>query len=145
MGLRPRIRREAVRAWEDNQHNAGTEQCDPVSSNHLHTIQGTPLLRVLRSCRPASTVIHQLPKATFTLSAKPNLRLPRTRTPLTSATDIIPAIRYSAILTTCPSISTLTYPPQRLTLFLFQRFNEPLRSITISNRVTSTILIKHLI
>ena len=49
-------------------------------------------------CRAASTVIPLLPKATFTPFIQPNLGLPRTRPPLTSAITTILAIRYSSIL-----------------------------------------------
>ena len=40
-----------------------------------------------------STVIHLLPKATFTPSIEQNLGLPRTRPPLTSAINTLLAIR----------------------------------------------------
>ena len=48
--------------------------------------------------RAASTAIPQLPKASFTSSMQPNLGLPRTRTPITSAIITLLAIRYSSIL-----------------------------------------------
>ena len=50
--------------------------------------------------RAASAVIPLLPKATFTPSIQPNLGLPRTRPPLTSAFITLLAIRCSYILTT---------------------------------------------
>ena len=54
-------------------------------------------------CRAASTVIPLLPKATFTPSIHPNLSLPLTRPPLTSAINILLAIQYSSIFSTCPN------------------------------------------
>ena len=54
--------------------------------------------RSFAHCRAASTVIPPLPKSTFTPSIQPNLGLPRTRPPLTSAIDTLLAIRYSSIL-----------------------------------------------
>ena len=53
--------------------------------------------------RAASTVIPLLPKATFTPSIQPNLRLPRTRPPLTSAINTLLANRRSSIPSTCPN------------------------------------------
>ena len=50
-----------------------------MTLNHLHMHQGTSLLS---SCRATSTVIHLLPKTTFTPSIQPHLGLPRTRPPL---------------------------------------------------------------
>ena len=66
----------------------------------------TRALHAFRSfahCRAASTVTPLLPKATFTPSIQPNLRLPRTRPPLTSAINTLLAIRYSSILSICPN------------------------------------------
>ena len=54
-------------------------------------------------CCAASTVIPMLPKATFTPSIQPNLGLPHTRPPLTSAISTLLAIWYSFILSTCPN------------------------------------------
>ena len=65
--------------------------------------QDSPLLPIFAYCRVASTVICLPPKATFTPSIQPNLRLPRTRPPLTSAFNILLAIRYPSILSTCPN------------------------------------------
>ena len=48
----------------------------------------------------ASTVIPLLRKATFTPSIQPNIGLPCTRPPLTSAINTLLAIRYSSILST---------------------------------------------
>ena len=56
----------------------------------------TRALHAFRSfahCRAASTVIPLLPNATFTPSIQPNLGLPRTRPPLTSAINTLLAIR----------------------------------------------------
>ena len=61
------------------------------------------LSRIVAHCRAASTVILLMPKATFTPSIQPNISLPRTRPPLTSAVNNLLAIRYSSILSTCPS------------------------------------------
>ena len=47
--------------------------------------------------------ISLLPKPTYTPSIQPNLDLPRTRSPLTSAINTLVAIRYSSILSTCPN------------------------------------------
>ena len=55
-------------------------------------------------CSASSTVIPLLPKDTFTPSIQPNLGLPRSRSPLTSANNILLAIRYSSFLFTCPNI-----------------------------------------
>ena len=75
--------------------------------------QGSPLFRA------ASTVIPLLPyKATFTPSIQPNLGLPRTRPPLTSAINTLLAIRYSSILSTCPNhLNILSDPFYSLTPF----------------------------
>ena len=54
-------------------------------------------------CCAVSTVIPLLPKATFTPSSQPNLRLSRTLHPLTSAINVLLAIQYSSILSTCPN------------------------------------------
>ena len=55
-------------------------------------------------CRAASAVILLLPKDTFTPSIQPNLGLPGTRPPLTSAINtLLAAIQYSSILSTCPN------------------------------------------
>ena len=59
--------------------------------------------RSLAHCRSAFGVIPLLPKATFTPSIQPNLGLPRTRPPLNSAINILLAIRYSSIISTCPN------------------------------------------
>ena len=53
--------------------------------------------------RADTAVIPLLPKATFTPSIQPNLGLPRTRPPLTSAIITLLAIRYSFTLSTCPN------------------------------------------
>ena len=71
-------------------------------------------------CRAASTVIALLPKATFTPSIQPNLGLPRTHHPLTSAINTLLAIRYSSILPRTQTISILSDPLFSLTAFLFQ-------------------------
>ena len=47
--------------------------------------------------RTTSAVILLLPKAIFTPSIQPNLGLPRTRSPLTSAINTILAMRYSLL------------------------------------------------
>ena len=59
--------------------------------------------RSLSQSLAAFTVIPLLPTATFTPSIQPNLGLPRTRPPLTSAINTILAKRYSYILSTCPN------------------------------------------
>ena len=63
----------------------------------LHSFCSFPHWRV------ASAVIPLLPKATFTPSIQPNLGLPRTSPPLTTAIITILAIRCSFILSTCPN------------------------------------------
>ena len=59
--------------------------------------------RYLAHWRAASTVIPLLPKETLTPSIQPNLALPLTRPPLTSAVNTLLAIRYSTILSACPN------------------------------------------
>ena len=90
----------------------------------------------------ASTVIPLLPKATFTPSIQPNLGLPRTRPPLTSAINTLLAIRYSFILSTCPNhLNTLW------SALLANSFSIPalLRTSILSIRDTPTKLLKHFI
>ena len=66
--------------------------------------------RSFTQCRSESIVIPLLPKATFTPSIQPNLGLPHTRPPLTSAINILLAIQYSSILSTCPNhLNTLWF------------------------------------
>ena len=86
----------------------------PCETHQLHMRMGS-----LAHCRVASTVIPLMLKATFTLSIQPNLGLPRTRASLTSAINTLLAIRYSSILSICPTISILSDPLLSLTLFLF--------------------------
>ena len=101
--------------------------------------------RSFAHCRAASTVIPLLPKATFTPSIQPNLGLPRTRPPKTSATNTILAIRYSSILSTCPNhLNTLW------SVLLANSLSVPalLRTssfLTLSIRDTPTKLLKHFI
>ena len=72
--------------------------------------QFSPLFRSFAHWRAASTVIPLFSKATFTPSIQPNLGLPRTRPPLTSAISTLLAIRYSSILSTCPNhLNTLSF------------------------------------
>ena len=61
--------------------------------------QGSPLCRIIR----VLTVIHLLPKATFTTFIQPNLGLPRTHPQHTSAINTILAIPHSSVLSTCPN------------------------------------------
>ena len=70
--------------------------------------------------RAASTVIPLLPKATFTTSIQPNLGLPRTRPPLTSTINILLAIRWSSILSTCPNYLNTLWSALLANSFLFQ-------------------------
>ena len=78
--------------------------------------------------RTASLVIPLLPKATFTTSIQPNLCLPRTCNPLTSAINTFLAIRYSSILSHAQTISILSDLLYSLTPFLFQLSYTPLHS-----------------
>ena len=88
-----------------NEHNAKQKwPRETHSVSHMH--QCTMALHSFRSfahCRAASTAISLLPMASFTLSIQPNLGLPHTRPPLTSAINTLLAIRYSSILYTCPN------------------------------------------
>ena len=100
--------------------------------------------RSLAHCRAAS-VISLLPKATFTPSIQPNLGLPRTRPPLTSAINTHLAIRYSSIVSTCPNhlnthwsalLANSLYVPALLRTSSF---------LTLSIRDTPRKLLVHLI
>ena len=71
-----------------------------------HSVTDVPGLSTLSNLsivHAASSVIPLLPEVTFTPSIQQNLRLPRTRPPLTSASSTLLAIRYSSILSTCPN------------------------------------------
>ena len=68
------------------------------------------------------------PKATCTPSIQPNLCLPHTRSPLTSAINTVFTIRSSSMLSTSPIISLLSDPLYSSTHFLFQLFYAPLHS-----------------
>ena len=73
-------------------------------------------------CGTASTIIPVLPRANFTQSIQPNLSLPHTRPPLTSAINTVLAIRYSSILSTCPNHLNTLWTIQLDNSFLFQLF-----------------------
>ena len=73
--------------------NTGPSKNGNVKLIQLRMYQGSPLFPVFRAVSAASTVIPLLPKATFTLSIQPNLGLPRTRAPLSSAINTLLAIR----------------------------------------------------
>ena len=77
--------------------------------------------------RVVSSVIPLLPKATFTHLSS-HLGLPRTRPPLTTAINTLVAIRYSSILSTCQTISTISDPLYSQTPFIFQLSYAPLHS-----------------
>ena len=78
--------------------------------------------------RAVSSVIPLLPKATFThLSSLTSVYLVPA-TPLTTAINTLVAIRYSSILSTCQTISTLSDPLYSQTPFLFQLSHAPLHS-----------------
>ena len=100
---------------------------DPSKNRHmkliqLHMYQGS--FQSFTHWCTASTVIPLLPKATFTPSIQPNLSLPRTCPPLTSAINTLLAIQYSSILSTCPNhLNTLWLTP-----FQFQLSNAHLHS-----------------
>ena len=94
----------------DNHQSTGGQsertQCQAKWPSETHSVTyapGLPLFISFAYCRAASTVTHLLPKATSTPSIQPNLGLPCTRHPLTSAINTLPAIRYSSILSTCPN------------------------------------------
>ena len=63
--------------------------------------QGSPLFPIFLALSRSLYRHSSLSKATFTPSIQPNLGLPSTRPPLTSAINTLPAIRYSSILSTC--------------------------------------------
>ena len=96
-------------------------------------------------CRSTSTVIHPLPKATFTPSIQPYLGLKCTRPPLTSAINTLLAIQYSSILSTCPHhlntlwSALLTYSLSIPALLRTSSF------LTLFIRGTPTKLLKHFI
>ena len=89
----------------------------------------TRALHAFRSfapCRASSTVIPLLPKATFTPSIQPNLGLPRTRPPLTSAINTllcVDALNYLRWNFTKVTMNANTVIPEnvccRLTLRIF--------------------------
>ena len=70
------------------EHRANSVRYMWLSQIHVH--RGSPLFPI---CRAASTVIPLLPKATFTPSIQPNFGLHRTRLQLTSAINILLAVR----------------------------------------------------
>ena len=82
------------------------------------------------SCIVSSIVSPLLPKVTFTLSIQPNLGLPLTRPPLTSAVDTFQAMRYPLILS-CPNLLNTCDPVYQAT--------------TLSIHDTPTKLLKHFI
>ena len=93
-----------TRAWEGGpkEHRAKQNwQCETHSCSYICT-RALHAFRCLAHCRAASTVTPLLPKAT-TPSIQPNLGLPCTRPPLTSAINTLLAIRYSSILSRCPN------------------------------------------
>ena len=90
--------------------NTGPCKSGCIKLNHLHMNNGSPLLPIFFDCCSASTVIPLLSMASFTPSIHPNLQLPHTRPPLTSAIITILAIQYSSIRSTCPNhLNTLNY------------------------------------
>ena len=107
----------------------------------LHMYQGSPLFPIFRA---ASTVIPLLTKATFTPSIQPNLGLPRTRPPLTSAINTLLAIRARPFFPHVQPINTLRSAlianslsiPALLRTYSF---------LTLSIRYTPTKLLKHFI
>ena len=76
-----------TRVWEGQAKMAACNSFNYICTRALRS------LRSFEHCRAASTVIPQLPKATFTPSIQPNLGIPRTRPPLTSAINTLLAIR----------------------------------------------------
>ena len=94
-------------------------------------------------CRAASTVIRLLPNTTFTPSIQPNLGLPRTRPPLTSAINTLLAIRYSSILSTCTNhlntIGSALFANSLSTPALLRTSS----LLTLPNRGTLTKFLKH--
>ena len=90
-----------TRAWKGGQKEYSAKQ--KISAWNSFSSICTRALHSFRSfahCLAASTVIPMLPKATITLSIQPNLGLPRTRPPLTSAINTLLEIRCSSILST---------------------------------------------
>ena len=81
-------------AWEGGQKRTQS-QAKMAAWNSFSYICNRALhsLRSFAHCRSPSTVIPLLPKATFTPSFQPNLGLPRTRPPLTSAINTLLVIR----------------------------------------------------
>ena len=101
--------------------------------------------RSFAHCRAASTVIPLLPKATFTPFIQPNLGLPRTRPPLTSAINTFLAIRNSFIIYTCPNhLNTLRSALLANSLSLPAHLRTS-SFLTLSIRDTPTKLLKHFI
>ena len=76
--------------------------------------------------RAASTVIPLSPKATFTPSIQPNLGLPRTRPPLTSASNTLLLYGTHPFFPHAQTISILSDLLYSLTPFLFQFSYVPL-------------------
>ena len=100
---------KTTRAREGGPKEHRGKQKWPRETHSFTYAPGLSTLSYLRAhCRAASTVIPLLPKATFTLSIQPNLGLPRTRPPRTSAINNLLAIQHSSILSKCPNyINTL--------------------------------------
>ena len=74
--------------------NTGPSKNARVKLIQLHMYQGSPLFPIFRALSRSSAVIPLLPKAAFTPSIQPNLGLPRTRPPLTSAINTLLRVTY---------------------------------------------------
>ena len=116
-----------------------------VKLNHLHMHQGSPFISIFRHCRAASTVNPQLTKATYTPSMQPNLGLPRTRPPLTSAINTLLTIRYSSTISTYPNQLITFWSALLANCLSIPALLWSYSFLTLSIRDTPTNLLKHLI
>ena len=78
-------------------------------------------------------------------SSQPNLCLPRTRQPLTSATNTLLAIRYSSILSTCPNHLDIHWSALLVNSLPILALIRTSSFITLSICGTPTKLLKHFI
>ena len=125
--------------------NTGPSKNGGVKLIQLHMYQGSPLFSIFHALSRASTVIPLLPMANFTPSIKPNLGLPSTCLPLTSAINTFLVIRYSSILSTCPNHLNSLCSALLANSLSIPALLRTSSFLTLSIRDTPTKLLKHFI
>ena len=112
------------------------------------TYVGTRALCSYRSfthCRAAYTIIPLLCKAIFTPSIQPNLGLPCTHTPLVSTINILLAIQFSSILSTCQKHLNTLWSALLANSLSIPALLHTSSFLTLSTYNTLTKLLKHFI